>query len=249
MYCGQRFEQAGEAFKCLIARCLVCGVGIGRIFTGAHKTVAGSVVGNGVVLLACGLHRLGRDGNRGIDACVVASVKPIDWRGDRRELGGWRSVEDEGCGKVFAMRRKGEGLATSPAEACSDEGPVRGRNLFSIVGCSIEVGIDLIGVESGDGFRGGVHAGEGIGVATIGPSAGEQVWGDNDVAGGGKLVGHLLGPVGEAEDLVNKDDDGNLLADLRVDDEGLQRTVSVFECDVFAVTRRGVQLCLGPLLA
>ena len=65
---------------------------------------------------------------------------------------------------------------------------------------------------------------------------------------GGELVGHLFGPVGEAEDLVDEDDDGGLVLDLGIDDEGLDGAVAVLEGDVLAVARRGFEAGLGPVL-
>jgi hypothetical protein len=146
------------------------------------------------------------------------------------------------------MGREGEGLAASPAKAGGDEGAVGGGDLFSVVSGGVEVGENLVGVEAGDGLRSCVHAGEGVGVAAVGASAGEQIRRDDDVAGGGEFVGNLLGPVGEAEDLMDEDDDRDLLADLGVDDEGLHRAVAVFDGYVLAVAWRGVEPGLCPFL-
>ena len=74
----------------------------------------------------------------------------------------------------------------------------------------VEVGGDLVGVEAGDGFGDGVLAREGVGAAAVGAGAGEEVGCDDDEACGGEVVGHRFGPVGEAEDLVDEDDDGDL---------------------------------------
>ena len=83
--------------------------------------------------------------------------------------------------------------------------------------------------EAGDGFGGGIHAGEGIGVALVGAEAGEKIGGDDDEALAGEFVGHLLGPVAEAEDLVDEDDDGGFGFDLGVDDEGLDGAAALDE--------------------
>ena len=47
---------------------------------------------------------------------------------------------------------------------------------------------------------------------------------------------------------MDEDDDGGFVADFGIDDEGLECAVAVLEGDVLAVTRRGVELGLGPLL-
>ena len=161
---------------------------------------------------------------------------------------GPRAVEDEGGGEVFAMSGEGEGFAAAPAEANGGDLSVAGGNLLGVVGGGVEVGGDDGGVEAGDGFDGGVHAGEGVGAAAVGAEAGEEVGGDDDEALSGELVGHLLGPVAEAEDLVDEDDDGGFGLDLGVDDEGLDGAVAVLEGDVLVVAGRGVEAGLGPVL-
>ena len=105
------------------------------------------------------------------------------------------------------------------------------------------------GSSAGDGFGDGVLAGEGVGAAAVGAGAGEQVGRDDDVALRGEFVGHLLGPVAEAEDLVDHDDDGRLLADLGIDDEGLHGAVAVLEGDVLAVAWRLLERALAQSCA
>ena len=162
--------------------------------------------------------------------------------------GGRRAVEDEGGGKIVAMGGEGEGLAAAPAEAGDEELAVGGGQLLAVVGGGVEVGGDLVGGEAGDGLGDRVLRREGVGAAAVGAGAGEQVGRDDDVALGGELVGHLLGPVAEAEDLVDEDDDGGLLADLGIDDEGLHGAVAVLEGDVLAVARRLFEGGFGPVL-
>ena len=146
------------------------------------------------------------------------------------------------------MRGEGEGLATSPAEARDGDLAISGGNFLGVVGCGVEVGIDDGCVEAGDGFGGGVHAGKGVGAAAVGAEAGEEVGSDDDEALSGEFVGHFFGPVAEAEDLVDEDDDGGLGFDFGVDDEGLDGAVAMLEGDVFVVARRGVEAGFGPVL-
>ena len=141
-----------------------------------------------------------------------------------------------------------EGLATAPAEARDEETAVGRRQFFAVVGGGVEVGGDDDGIERGDGPGDGVLAGEGVCSAAVGAKAGEQVGRDDDEALRGELVGHLLSPVAEAEDLVDHEDDGGLLADLGIDDEGLHGAVAVAEGDVLAMARRLLQRRLGPIL-
>jgi hypothetical protein len=47
---------------------------------------------------------------------------------------------------------------------------------------------------------------------------------------------------------VDEDDDGGFGFDLRIDDEGLDGAVAVFEVDVLVVAGRGVEAGLGPVL-
>ena len=93
-----------------------------------------------------------------------------------------------------------------------------------------------------------VLAARGVGAAAVGAGAAEQVGRDDDVALRGEFVGHLLGPVAEAEDLVDEDDDGRFVADFGIDDEGLHGAVAVLDGDVFAVARRFLQRGFGPVL-
>ena len=146
------------------------------------------------------------------------------------------------------MSGEGEGFATAPAEADDGDFAVGGGDFLAVVGCGVEVGVDDGGVEAGDGFGGGVHAGECVGAAAVGAEAGEQVGSDDDEALAGEFVGHLLGPVAEAEDFVDEDDDGGFGFDLGIDDEGLDGAVAVLEGDVLVVAGRCVEAGLGPIL-
>src|SRR5207244_12766043 len=119
---------------------------------------------------------------------------------------------------------------------------------LSVVGGGVGIGGDDCGVEAGDGFGGGVDAGEGVGVAAVGAEAGEEIGSDDDEALSGEFVGHLLGPVAEAEDLVDEDDDGGFGFDLGVDDEGLVGAAAVREGDVVVVAGRGVAEGVGAVV-
>ncbi len=225
------------------------GLCVGGIFAGAHEAVACSIVGDGVVFFAGGLHGFGGGGDGRADAGVVAGVEAVDRSGDRGDISWASAIEDEGGGEVFAMSGEGEGLAPSPAEACDGDLAVGGGDLFGVVGCGVEVGVDY-------GWRRGPRrlwccrrlAGEGVGAAAVGAEAGEEVRRDDDEALAGEFVGHLFGPVAEAEDLVDEDDDGGFGFDLGIDDEGLNGAVAVFERDVLVVARGGVEARFGPVL-
>jgi len=147
------------------------------------------------------------------------------------------------------MGGEGEGFASTPAEAYGCDLAVAGGDLFGVVGDGVEIGGDLVRVQAGDGFGDGVLAREGVGAATFGAGAGEEVGCDDDEACGGEVVGHRFGPVGEAEDLVDEYDDGDFAFDLRIDDEGLDGAVAVLDGDVLAVARRGFEACFGPVLS
>src|ERR1700722_3383053 len=146
------------------------------------------------------------------------------------------------------MSGEGEGFSSAPAEANSSDFAVSGRNLLCVVGCGIEIRSNGIRVKARYGLRGGVLAGEGVGAAAVGAEACEEVGGDDDEALRGELVGHLLGPVAEAEDLVDEDDYGGFGLDLGVDDEGLDGAVAVFDGNVLVMAGRGFEAGLGPVL-
>ena len=245
-------EQSDQALEGFGARVLLAAAVVGRrwIFAGAHESVARAVIDDGLILFAGGLHGGSGGGNGGGDARVVAGVEAVDRRGDvlERVVGGRRAVEDEGGGEIAAVGGEVEGLATAPAEARDEETAVGRGQFLAVVGGGVEVGGDDGGIERGDGLGDGVLAGEGIGSAAVGAEAGEQVGRDDDEALRGELVGHLLGPVAEAEDLVDHEDDGGLLADLGIDDEGLHGAVAVADGDVLAVARRFLQRRFGPVL-
>ena len=241
------FDESDEAGETLFTGCLVGGRGIG-CFACAHEAVACAIVGDGIVLFACGLHSFGGGGDGGADACIIACVKAVDGRSDGCYVRGARAVENEGRGEIFAMSSEGEGLSSTPAEARDGDLSVGCRNLFGIVGCGVEISVDYGCIEAGDGFGGGVHAGEGVGAAVVGAEAGEEIGCDDDEALSGELVGHLLGPVAEAEDLVDEDDDRGFGLDLGIDDEGLNGTVTVLEGYVLVMAGGGVETSFGPVL-
>ena len=126
---------------------------------------------------------------------------------------------------------------------------VGGRKLLAVVGGGIEIGHHLVRIQSGDGFRGRIPVGKRLGATAIRPKAGEQVRRDDDEALSGKFIGHLFGPVAEAEDLVDENDDGSFVLDLGIDDEGLQAAVAVLESDVLVMSRRSIEPGLGPVLS
>jgi len=146
------------------------------------------------------------------------------------------------------MSGEGEGFSAAPAETDDGDFAIGGGDFFAVVGGGVEVRGDDGGVEAGDGFGGGVHAGEGIGAAVVGAETAEEIGGDDDEALAGEFVGHLLGPVAEAEDFVDEDDDGGFGFDFGIDDEGLDGAVAVLQGDVLVVARRGVEAGLGPVL-
>ncbi len=242
------FEKRDEAGEGLFASFLVAGDGVAGIYAGAHEAVSGSVIGDGFEALACGFHGFDSGGESGADAGVVPGVEAEDGCGDGRDVRRAGAVEDEGCGEVAAVSGEGEGFAAAPAEANGGDLAVAGGDLFGEVGYGVEVRGDGVGVEARDGFRDGVHAREGVGATTVGAEAGEEIGRDDDEAGRGQVVGHRFGPVGEAEDLVDEDDDGGLLLDFGVDDEGLDGAVAVFDGDIFAMAGRGFEAGLGPVL-
>jgi len=240
-------DQRHQTLEAFGARCFVGCVG-GGIFAGAHESVARAIVDDRLILFAGGLHGVRGGGNGGRDAGVVAAVESVDGRGDGGDIGGRRAVEDEGGGEIAAVGGEVEGLATAPAEARDEELAVGRGQALAVVGGGVEVGGDDGGIERGDGLGDGVLAGEGIRSAAVGAEAGEQVGRDDDEALRGQLVGHLLGPVAEAEDLVDHEDDWRPLADLGIDDEGLHGPVAVLDGDVLAVARRLLQRRFGPVL-
>src|ERR1019366_10133723 len=100
------------------------------------------------------------------------------------------------------MRSERERLASAPAKARDEELAVGGRQFLAVVGRSVKVRGNLVGAQAGDGSRDGVLTGKGVGAAAVGPGTAEQVRRDYDVALRGQFVGHFLGPVAQAEDLV-----------------------------------------------
>ena len=240
-------DERDEASEALFAGGFVCGRGVGS-FAGAHEAVASSVVGDGFEFFACGFHGLGSGREGGADAGVVAGVEAVDGGGDGGDVRGSGAVEDEGGGEVFAVRGEGEGFSATPAETDGGDRSVTGGDFFSVVGGGVEVGGDDGGIEARDGFGGGVHAGEGVGVAVVWAEAGEEIGRDDDEALAGELVSHLFSPVAEAEDFMDENDDGSFGFDFGIDDEGLNGATAVLEVDVLMVAGRGVEAGFGPVL-
>jgi hypothetical protein len=246
--CGLHlFNKCDDAGEGLFACGFVGGASVGG-FACAHEAVACSVVGDRFIFFACGFHGVGSGGDGGTDTGVVAGVEAVDRSGDGGYVSGAGAVEDEGGGEVFAVSGEGEGLAAAPAESSDGDLTVGCGNLFSIVGCGVKVGVDDGWVKAGDGFGGGVHAGEGIRAAAVGAETGEEVGCYDDEALSCEFVGHLFCPVAEAEDFVDENNDGGLGFDLGIDDEGLHDAVAVLEGDVLVVAGRGVEACFSPVL-
>ena len=189
------FDESDEASEALFAGGLVGWVVVVGVFAGAHEAVACSFIGDGIVFFAGGLHGVGCGRYGGVDASVVAGVEAVDGSGDGGDVRGAGAVEDEGGGEVFAVGGEGEGFASAPAEACDCDFAVGGGDFLCVVGGGVEVSGDDCGVKTGDGFGGGVHAGEGVGAAVVWAEAGEEIGSDDDEAGAGEFVGHFLGPI------------------------------------------------------
>jgi len=249
--CGSALQllyQGDKTGKSFFAGLLVARNGVGGVFARAHEAVAGAVVGDWLIFLVSGLHGFGGRGDGCADASVIAGVEAVDGRCDGGDVSRAGAIEDEGGGEIFAVGCEGEGFPATPAEADGGDLAVACGNLLCVVGYGVEIGIDALGIETGYSFGGGVHAGKFAGAAAVGAEAGEKIGSDDDEALGGELVCHLLGPVAEAEDLMDKNDDGCLLLDLGVDDEGLDGAVAVFDRGVFVVAGRGFEAGLCPVL-
>jgi len=173
-------DESDETGEGLFACCFVAGHGVAGVFAGTHEAVTCAVVGDGLILFASGLHGDGGCGEGGTDACVVAGVEAIDRGGDRRDVRGSRAIEDKGGGEIFAVSGEGEGFASSPAEAGDGDLAVGCGELFAVVSCCVEVGVNDVGIEAGDSFDGGVLIGEGVRAAAVGTEASEEVRRDDD---------------------------------------------------------------------
>jgi hypothetical protein len=75
------------------------------------------------------------------------------------------------------------------------------------------------------------------GAAAVGAHAGQQIGRDGDVTGGGELVSDFLRPIGEAEDLVDDEDDGCFAFDFGIGDERFDRATVVFGGDELTMAR------------
>src|SRR5258706_4597790 len=89
-------EQSQPALPGIIARLFVLG-SAGRVLAGAHKAVAGAVVGDGLVLLTRLLHQVRGLRNGRAHASVVSGVEAVHWRLDRRNIV-WPSPIKHECG-------------------------------------------------------------------------------------------------------------------------------------------------------
>src|SRR5207245_10251274 len=87
----------------------------------------------------------------------------------------------------------------------------------------------------------GGAAGMGAGAAASGARAREEVGRYGDVPGFRKLVSHAANPIGEPEDLVNEDDHGRLVLDLRINEETFHLAAALLDLYVFLVARRFFQ--------
>ena len=63
-----------------------------------------------------------------------------------------------------------------------------------------------------------------------------------------QLVRHFLGPIAEAEDLVNEDNHRSFRFDLGVDHERLDGAVAVLERNILVMAGRGFEASPGPVL-
>ena len=242
-------DEGDEAGEALFAGGLVAGDGVVGVFASAHESVACTFIGDGIVLFAGDLHGFGRGGDGGTDAGVIAGVKAVDGSGNGGDVGWAGAIEDEGGREVFAMCCEGEGLAATPAKADRGDLAIARRELFSVVGCGVEVGVDDCRIEARDGFDGIILRCKGGGTAPVGAEAGEEIGCDDDEALSREFVCHLFGPVAKAEDLMDEDDDRCFGFDLGIDDECLDGAITMLEGDVFVVAGRGVEAGFGPVLS
>ena len=170
--CGRALhfmEEFDEASETLLAGGLVAGDRVGGVFPGAHEAVTGAVVGHRLVFLAGGLHGGDGAGNGGSDAGVVAGVETVHGSGDGGDVCGAGTVKDEGRGEIVAVSGEGEGFAAPPAEADDREGAVGGGQMLAVVGRGVEIGVDGVGIEAGDGFDGGSWLGNSLVPPPLGP--------------------------------------------------------------------------------
>ena len=69
-----------------------------------------------------------------------------------------------------------------------------------------------------------------------------------DIAGGGELIGHVLYPVGMAENLVNQEYDRSLVPRFRIDDKRFDGAAVLFHGHPPAMPGRLVNLLASPVL-
>ena len=138
-------QKAIPAFPGVVAGFFVGVAGVGS-FAGAHKTVAGAVVGDRIVGFPRSLHRGDRVGNCGVNAGVVASVEAVHGRFDVRHRfrGGRQAVENESRGDIAAVCCKAETLCAAPAESYDVQFAVRGGQLICVIRSGVQVRSHLI---------------------------------------------------------------------------------------------------------
>ena len=122
------------------------------------------------------------------------------------------------------------------------------REVFAVVGCGVEISIHDVRIQAGYGFYRCVLTGEFTGAASVGSETREQIGRDYDEALGGEFVGHFLGPVAEAENFVDENDDRRFGFDFGVDDEGLDGAISVLEGHVLVMAGGCIEACFCPVL-
>src|SRR5579862_584421 len=99
-------------------RFLVGFLGVGRVFSGTHKPMAGAIIGDRFVHLPSRLHLFNGLGHAGGYSGIVPSVEAVDWTGNPRQrvLLRWRSVKRKGSLEAWPIGCKSERLAAAPTE-------------------------------------------------------------------------------------------------------------------------------------
>src|ERR1700722_2342054 len=121
--------------------------------------------------------------------------------------------------------------------------------MLAIICGRIEVSSHAVRIQPGDGLGDRILTRKLAGSATVGTKAGEQVGSNDNVALGGEFIGHLLGPVAQAENLVDQDNDRSFGLHFRVDNEGLDRPVAMLDGNVFAMAGRRFEARFRPILS
>src|SRR5262249_26470427 len=149
-----------------------------------------------------------------------------------------RTVENEGGFEIGAISGESPCLAASPAETTDGELAVAGWQLDDIIGRSVDIAGDLVGLELSQSAGSIVIALEIFGAAAIGTKARKHVGRDGDIARFGKLIGHAADPIRQSFVLVNYYDGRRFVFHLRVDEEALHFAVAVFDLGPFMMPRR-----------